>query len=152
VVVALYHDQGLIAFKLEAFATGSTRRSGCRSPGRRQTTGRPSTSPAAASPIPAAWGKPSAWRRPSARPALERGPDLPVRVPFLDRLALLVFALAAGEGDLQLDLAPVADEHARRDDGQPALLGLAGQALDLAAVEEELAVPEGSWLKMLAAS
>src|SRR5512137_198448 len=121
---------------------GSTRPWGCPSSGRRRTTARPSISPAAAWPIPGAWGKPSGWRRTSARPVLERGPDLPVRIPLLDGLALLVLAFAAGQGELDLDLAPVADEDARRDESEAALLRLAGQALDLAPVEQELALAE----------
>src|SRR5204862_2176318 len=66
-------------------------------------------------------------------------PRLPLDVLALDRLALVVRLLPAREADLDLDLA-VLEVGLQGHEGVALLAHLAAQLVDLAAVEEELAV------------
>src|SRR3954453_19004346 len=63
---------------------------------------------------------------------------LAVGVAAGEVLALVVRALTAGEGQLDLDL-PGREVQRQRDQRQPALLRLADQPLDLRLVQEQLA-------------
>jgi hypothetical protein len=74
-----------------------------------------------------------------AAPAARAG-HLALELALLDRPALVADVLAARQRDLDLRARPL-EVHAGRDQGQPLLLGLADQPLDLALVHEELARP-----------
>src|SRR5205085_7195322 len=66
--------------------------------------------------------------------------DLAGRLPPADRLALVVDVLPARECDLDLrPRAPIGEVDAGGDEGEATLLGAADQALDLAAVKQQLA-------------
>src|SRR5437762_4681865 len=72
-------------------------------------------------------------------PVPHRLPRLPLDVLALDALALVVRLLAAGEADLDLDLA-VLEIGLQGHDGVALLGGLAPELVDLAAVQEQLPV------------
>src|SRR5690606_38302543 len=71
--------------------------------------------------------------------AAERAGDLPLRVPFGQVLTLVVGLLTAGQRQLHLDLA-LAEVQRERHQRQVAVAQLAGQLIDLAAVQQQLAV------------
>src|SRR5437868_5360382 len=79
---------------------------------------------------------------PLAATALQGPLDLPVGVALRDVAALVDRVLAAGEGELDLRAALLPVEP-RRNEREAALLDLAGQRLDLAPVQQELAVAIG---------
>src|SRR3954451_24006085 len=68
----------------------------------------------------------------------DRALGLAAHLAVLQSAALVAHVLAAGEGDLDLRVRAL-EVHARGDERQAALLGRAGQAVDLAAVQEQLA-------------
>src|SRR3954447_5210613 len=78
----------------------------------------------------------------SSAPAPERPLDVSVSVALGDVAALVALLLAAADGELELRAA-VLEVEPRRDDSQPFLLDLADQGLDLAPVEQQLAVAAG---------
>src|SRR4051794_31625209 len=82
----------------------------------------------------------TASRRPALEPAAQRLLDLPLGVPLGDRLPLVVRLASAGEGELDLGV-PVAPVELQRHEGEPALLRLAQQPLDLGLVQQQLALP-----------
>src|SRR2546423_9563353 len=77
-----------------------------------------------------------------AAAALERALDLPVGVAARDVAPLVARLLPAGDGELDLRAAALEVE-LRRDEREATLAHLAGERLDLLAVEEELAVAVG---------
>ena len=68
----------------------------------------------------------------------------PVDGPFvlllLYRLALVVFLLTTGQGDVHLGAAMLVDEHEERDDGEAGVLDLLLELAYLAFREEQFAV------------
>src|SRR5699024_306475 len=67
----------------------------------------------------------------------------PLAVAFGNRLPLVVLLLTRGDRDLDLGIT-VEEVQRQRHDGGPVLAGhLAGQLVDLAAVEQQLAGPAG---------
>src|SRR4051794_2678179 len=77
----------------------------------------------------------SRWPSP---PAPHRALHLAFGLALADRLALVVDVLAAGEGDLDLGVWAL-EVHARRHDGETAFADPAGEAIDLLAVQQQLA-------------
>src|ERR1051325_52413 len=78
-------------------------------------------------------------RRAALAAALERPLDAALALPVRDVAPLVADFLAAAEGELDLDAA-VFEVEPGRDEGQAALGDLRGQLVDLAAVEQQLAV------------
>src|SRR5262249_23209224 len=76
--------------------------------------------------------------RPRVRLAAEAPLHLAFELALLDRLALVADVLASRQGDLDLR-ARTLEVEPRGNQGQPALLGLADQPLDLLAVHQQLA-------------
>src|ERR1700749_3027091 len=74
--------------------------------------------------------------------APERPLDLPLGVALGEGGAIVVGLLALGQRQGRLDLA-VLEVQVERDEREPALLGLAHQLVDLAAVHEHLALAPG---------
>ena len=74
---------------------------------------------------------------------LEHAVDGALVLTFLDGLALVVLLLASGDGNDQLGEPALVDEQAQRDNREAGLLGLAGNAAYLLAVEQELTVAMG---------
>src|SRR5262249_61865739 len=66
--------------------------------------------------------------------------DLALGVALGEVLPLVVAAAAAGQGELDLDLA-VDEVHRQRHQGEPALAGLTDQSGDLVLVQQQLADP-----------
>src|SRR5438132_1660521 len=83
-----------------------------------------------------------AVRPPSARTRLERPLDLPVGLALGEVAALVAELLAARERELDLR-APVLEVQARRHERQPLLLHAAAETVDLAPVQEQLAIAVG---------
>src|SRR4051794_36662086 len=81
------------------------------------------------------------WNSSSA-PAPERPLDVAVGVALGNVAALVALLLAAADGELELRAA-VLEVEPRRDDSQPLLLDLTDEGLDLASVEQQLAVAAG---------
>ena len=71
---------------------------------------------------------------------LEHAVDGALVFAFLDGLALVELALTAGRGNDELGQAALVDKEAQRDDGDTGLLGVAGDAANLLAVEQQLAI------------
>src|SRR5215212_6160147 len=81
-------------------------------------------------------------RTKSAEALLEVALDLPAQVPVGDLATAIPALLALREGQLDLGPRPL-EVDPGRNQGQPALGGLANKALDLPAMKEELARPIG---------
>src|SRR5919201_4005397 len=82
----------------------------------------------------------------SAVAALDLALEAAPRLPLGDVASLVPSFLATGEGELDLG-APVPEVEPCRDEREAALGGLRGELVDLAAVEEQLAVAVGLvWL------
>jgi hypothetical protein len=77
-----------------------------------------------------------------AAPGFERTLDLALGVALGEVAALVALLLAACERDLDLHL-PVLEVDARGNEREAALTGLPEEGVDLAAVQEELAVAVG---------
>ncbi len=71
---------------------------------------------------------------------LEHAVDGALVFAFLDGLALVELALTAGDGDDQLCQTALVDEQTQGDDGKTRLECVLGNAANLLAVEQELAV------------
>src|SRR5262249_39057804 len=82
------------------------------------------------------------------RPFAHRLADFALGFFFLLILTLVVFLLAAGDGELELGAA-VLEVHAQGDEGEAALRGLAGKLGDLAPVQEKLARPLGPVVELM---
>ena len=71
---------------------------------------------------------------------LEHAVDGSLVLALLDGLALVELTLAATQGDDEFGETSLVDEEAQGDNGDTWLLGVAGNAANLLAVEQELAV------------
>src|ERR1039457_217761 len=78
---------------------------------------------------------------PSPSP-LQRPVHFPGRITFGQVLALVVGPLTAGETEFHLDV-PIPEVQRKRDQGQTLLGDLAGQAVNLLAMQQELPDPPG---------
>jgi len=71
---------------------------------------------------------------------LEHAIDSTLVLALLDGLALIELALASSQGDNQLGKASLVDEEAQRHNGNTWLLGVAGNAANFLAVQQQLAI------------
>src|SRR4051812_10758253 len=76
----------------------------------------------------------------ASSPAAHRALHLALLLALADRLALVVRVLAAGQRDLDLRVLAL-EVDARRHDGQAALADAPDEAVDLTAVQQQLARP-----------
>jgi len=74
---------------------------------------------------------------------LEHAVDGALVLALLDGLALVELALTASQRDDQLGQTPLVDEQAQGDDGNTGLLSVTGNATNLLAVQQQLAVTVG---------
>ena len=74
---------------------------------------------------------------------LEHAVDGALVLAFLDRLTLVVLALASGNGDNQFGQATLVNEQAQGNDGKTGLHGFLGNTADFLAVEQQFAVAVG---------
>jgi len=87
--------------------------------------------------------EPSCWRRRLEQVSLHRSVHLALGVALRDGRSFVVAVLAAGEGELDLDV-PALVIHAQRDQGVARLLGSLRELRDLAGVGQKL--PRSNWI------